>query len=725
LEIKSLIAGRSKLLRILFWVGAALCIALASFFYFGDQRLRLPYRDDFASGRTDGWQAYGGTWETAQAGVRNNSDERGAKFITGSLSWTDYTIETDVMLLGREGDAGVIVRSSDEEEGVDAYSGYYVGLRDKDNTIVIGRADHGWMEYHIVSVETGIHPFQWYHLKVVALGCKIAALATDPTTGTSTPLVMYEESCARSGGIGLRSYSSGGVWRNVTVSKISPEDTKWAQSIEVSPGSPAVLQTEAGFNSRLLIHVPGKPMGLASQQQSKSSELLPLNSLRLLSEIDPPRVTVKGSVVLTAPELFVQDSTGGVAVEMVEGPSLKIGDEVEVAGTVEISRFCAFLRKASVRLLWSRSPAPPLSVTASQAASGSFDGVFVEIEGYLRDNAQVIGQSGVLDLKSGSQTFRAVVSGKRQDSAFAKLRVNSLLRLRGISVVDPKYTENLTPFVLLLRSGDDLEVISGPPWWDKRQLLAMGLVLLAAIFIGFWLYTRAEHWKLRAVIEERSRMAREIHDTLAQGFSGIALQLECALRELQARIDLRSGSLTMALQMARQSRAEAHRSIAALRTLHTEEPLANMLQKVMKQQIAGSGLQLNFAVSGNPQRFSEETQGQILRIAQESLANTIQHAQANRVDMNVSFDADQMLMEIVDDGRGFDVAYAPTAEEGHFGLQGMKERAACIQGAILSVSSGSNGTKISMKVPLTNGRHSGWRQLSELVSRFFRDSVAS
>jgi len=275
---------------------------------------------------------------------------------------------------------------------------------------------------------------------------------------------------------------------------------------------------------------------------------------------------------------------------------------------------------------------------------------------------------------------------------------------------------------LLLPSGDDVEVVSGPPWWDKRQLLVMAFSLLIASFAAFWLYTRAEHWRLRAVVEERSRMAREIHDTLAQGFAGIALQLESALGEQQLRTNHATGPLTMALQMARQSRGEAHRSVAALRTLHTEEPLANMLQKVLKQQAAGSGVQLSFAVQGNPQRLGEETEGQILRIAQESLANTTQHARASRVDVKLSFAEGQLILELADDGRGFDVAKAPTAEDGHFGLKGMDERAAQIQGA-LSIQSGPGGTRISLTVPLVSRRNPGWRYLSGMASRLMGGSI--
>lgn len=106
----------------------------------------LPYRDSFGNGAANEWMAFGGTWELMNGVMRNDSDERGAKLMTGSPSWHNYSIEADVSLLGANGDAGLMIRSSDEEEGVNAYSGYYAGVRTADNTLVIGRAEHGWLE---------------------------------------------------------------------------------------------------------------------------------------------------------------------------------------------------------------------------------------------------------------------------------------------------------------------------------------------------------------------------------------------------------------------------------------------------------------------------------------------------------------------------------------------------------------------------------------------------
>ena len=188
----------------------------------------LPYSDSFANGHATEWRALGGTWAVVDGAMRNDSDERGAKLITGSTAWRNYSIEADVMLLGQDGDAGLIIRSSDEEEGVDSYMGYYAGLRNRDNSLVLGHADHGWMET-LKYPDPGqgrIQTYQWYHLKLLAYDCEIAAAATSLSQGVLTSSAIIEKDCVTSGRVGLRSYASGGAWKNVVVRPATQEDLK-------------------------------------------------------------------------------------------------------------------------------------------------------------------------------------------------------------------------------------------------------------------------------------------------------------------------------------------------------------------------------------------------------------------------------------------------------------------------------------------------------------------
>jgi signal transduction histidine kinase len=686
--------------------GVLLMAAFAGVYAWLRSRPEPHYHDSFAYGRTAEWHAYGGSWDSYEGAIRNNSDERGAKLITGSSRWSDYTVEADLLLLGKNGDAGVIVRASDEEEGVDAYNGYYVGLRDRNNTTVIGRADHGWMEYQAVSMKMPIRPFHWYHLRVVAVGCEIAAVSSDPETKDETVVAMRETDCARTGRIGLRSYSTGGIWKNVRAEPAVAAELSALDARTTVVESPERMQTETGFNS--LLPYSGKAVGptdSSSGSPAMDIHTPPLSTLRFVSDLHPTPVTVRGSVVLAAPVLYIEDSSGGVAVESAQSSSVKIGDELQVTGVVDSRPVGVTLRNTTLHLLWSRSPAPALSVTASQAATGAFEGMLIEIEGRLQAKSQVQGHSVALDLESGHQTFRAILQGARQDLMFDGLQPNSLLRLRGVCVADPAYTENLTSFALLLRSSEDVGILAGPPWWDTRYLVEAAFVLMILVVLGVFIYFSAEHWKMSAVVEERSRMAREIHDTLAQSFAGIALQLESALHGVPP--DAESAPVSMALQMARQSRREAHRSIAALRTLHTDQSLETMLHKVLRPHVTGSQVQLSVSSRGTPQRLSADAEGHVLRIAQEAVANAIQHAMATRIEARLMFDDCRLVMEIEDNGRGFEVSAAPASEEGHFGITGMRERAARMK-ADLALFPSSHGTRVVLSVPIPPRRAQLW-----------------
>jgi hypothetical protein len=166
--------------------------------------------------RRDDWQPFGGAWQFVDGAMLNNSDERGAKLMNGDTHLSNYVIEADVQLLGQYGDAGLIVRANNEEVGVDAYNGYYAGLRDLDNTLILGHAGFGWVEYLRNRVVPRVVAQQWYHLKLLAYECDIVASATS-LSGEATIAAVEVPDCIRSGRFGLKSYQTGGRWRNVQV----------------------------------------------------------------------------------------------------------------------------------------------------------------------------------------------------------------------------------------------------------------------------------------------------------------------------------------------------------------------------------------------------------------------------------------------------------------------------------------------------------------------------
>ena len=179
----------------------------------------LPYRDHFVSSDNAEWTAYGGNWKVQAGTMVNESNERGAKLVTGSAYWQDYTVQADVALRSL-GDAGLIARVSDPEQGVDAYSGIYAGLRIRDEALVVGVADHDWQEAVAKPLSSPIVSNSWYHIRVELKDCKVNTIVNREDSTELARLDLTLDSCPLHGKIGLRSYDSGGMWKNVEVTKL-------------------------------------------------------------------------------------------------------------------------------------------------------------------------------------------------------------------------------------------------------------------------------------------------------------------------------------------------------------------------------------------------------------------------------------------------------------------------------------------------------------------------
>jgi signal transduction histidine kinase len=201
-----------------------------------------------------------------------------------------------------------------------------------------------------------------------------------------------------------------------------------------------------------------------------------------------------------------------------------------------------------------------------------------------------------------------------------------------------------------------------------------------------------------AVIEERNRMAREIHDTLAQGFAGIVLQLEAAEQSLGENVDNAHEHLDHARRLARESLNEARRSVRALRPQALEQlPLIETLKQEMEKFTQDSGIKANFSTSGKRQALHADMENAILRICQESLANAKKHAQAEQVTVILVFEREKVGLSIRDNGIGFDTE---VRADDSFGLIGMTERARLLGGTLVVQSEKGKGTLIEVMIPI-------------------------
>ncbi|WP_079178296.1 sensor histidine kinase [Streptomyces mangrovisoli] len=205
------------------------------------------------------------------------------------------------------------------------------------------------------------------------------------------------------------------------------------------------------------------------------------------------------------------------------------------------------------------------------------------------------------------------------------------------------------------------------------------------------------------VLAERDRLAREIHDTLAQGLSSIQLLLRAAERALPHAPDNAARYVGQARQAAVDNLAEARRFVAALTPPTLEGTnLAGALDRLCAATSARHPLTARFHLTGDPAPLATAHEVALLRIAQSALANTVAHAEATTADVTLTYLGDQVALDLVDNGRGFDPARlpVPNPEAGGFGLTGMRARAQALGGTFTVASAPDRGTALTARVPL-------------------------
>jgi signal transduction histidine kinase len=238
-----------------------------------------------------------------------------------------------------------------------------------------------------------------------------------------------------------------------------------------------------------------------------------------------------------------------------------------------------------------------------------------------------------------------------------------------------------------------------PQHYRQDQLdLAAALAQQAALAVQ--LGRLGEQGRQAAVLGERNRIAHEIHDTLAQGFTGILMQLEATESALEtARPELAVERLGRARELARASLGEARRSVWALRPAALErQPFLAALRTTAGMLTAGSGLQLYLETEGTPGPLPPDLETDLLRVAQEAIGNAVRHAAARTLVVRVATDDGQVLLEICDDGHGFVAPAARPADGSGFGLTAMRERVARHGGRLDVQSAPGRGTRLTIRV---------------------------
>ncbi len=224
----------------------------------------------------------------------------------------------------------------------------------------------------------------------------------------------------------------------------------------------------------------------------------------------------------------------------------------------------------------------------------------------------------------------------------------------------------------------------------EELTLARALALQATLALQ--LARLEEQGRRSAVLDERNRMARDIHDTLAQGFTGVVIQLEAAKdANGQNRPAEANAHIQRASELARHSLAEARRSVHALRPLALEQgSLGSAIEGLLHRMTAGTGMDASLEVRGRSWELPADWEDNLLHIGQEALANALKHANPKRLRVILQFEERNVSLTISDDGNGFEASRSAAG----FGLAGMRERVGRLGGRLVLRSAPGDGTAV-------------------------------
>ena len=412
-------------------------------------------------------------------------------------------------------------------------------------------------------------------------------------------------------------------------------------------------------------------------------------------------------------ECFLAQATNGLRFIPKTKAEWNAGDLIEVAGFPELGGPSPVLREAVARRV-GQAPLPAARpLQPDDLVEPGVDSTLVRIEAVLVNCRQTRGEL-VLELQAGWRILVARLRG--QNKAIRSIPPGSRLELTGVYVAEgggPALQRGVESIELLLPSASDVHLLAVPPWWTLRRLLSvlgvMTMVLGAAML---WLLTLKrrvntqtriirEKVEREATLEERARIARELHDTLEQALAGIGLQLSALAAMLKEAPAESVRMLNVARSMVHHGQEEARRTVRNLRLLALEKTdLPTALSRMAASVSAPGQVPVEVRVTGAPAPLPATVESHLLRIGQEATANALKHARPTFVHLTLRYAPAHVQLEIADDGCGYDAAEIPRGDAGHFGLLGMRERVEKIGGSLEILSSPGAGTIVRVMIHL-------------------------
>jgi len=502
--------------------------------------------------------------------------------------------------------------------------------------------------------------------------------------------------------------------------------------------------------------------------------LLALNNIAQYRNDTRPghRVHVKGRITYQRPgqEFFLQDAYGGMRVESSQIEVVSVGDVVEVAGFADIENFLPVLQDAVFRKTSEpREPLAPKAVTLQQVQDGLCHASLIKLQGRLLDRIvkhdRELRMRTVLMLQSDNLTFTAETEVPEAMQDLGSLPIGGTIEVSGVCFTESGEDGKARSFQILMPAGQGVRVLARPSWLTPQRLLTgLGVLLTVSIVAVGWtvmvskknaalkvsirekekarLELREAHDQLeervkertaqlklqitarkelelqsKATLAERTRLAQELHDTLEQSLTGVALQLDTTTKLFEKETEGARHHLEMARNLVAESQMEVHRSVWNLRCRALEQfDLPRALLMSSQQITGGSSLRVEMKAQGRVRPLPETVEENLLRIAQEALINVIKHSGATLTEIELDYGPKNVVLQVKDNGSGFALDECAGPREGHFGLLGISERVKRLQGEVAFSSAPNAGTTMRVKIPIPHESYAPERPDPQLTT---------
>lgn len=427
------------------------------------------------------------------------------------------------------------------------------------------------------------------------------------------------------------------------------------------------------------------------------------------------------------------DNGAIVNVRLAEGSPPSYGDRVEVVGLPDTDLYRINLRRA----IWRKIPGSghtPAKATLTEAATlftdgkghnelkPDFHGQAISLQGTVFGSHSDIMDNGIVRLLCNG--FSVTIDSSASPSAIAALQPGCKARISGTCIVKTDSWHPNEPLpriqevILVVRDASDIEILEPPPWWTPQRfailISALFATLMAFLLWNVLLRRLAEkrgrelmQSKLSQVesqlkVQERTRIAVELHDTIEQNLTGVSLEIDSAEQLAAKNQEGMMKHLGMAARTLQSCRNELRNCLWDLRSRALEEANLNeAIRRAIAPQISNVDLSIRFNVERR--HLTDDTAHVLMRIIRELVLNAVRHGEASSVKIAGSLEnGDTLLFSVSDNGCGFDPQTRPGVAQGHFGLQGVRERVNQFDGEIDIKSTPGEGCRISILMRLSH-----------------------